>query len=169
MTWSIDLDQPDAITDADLTDAIVVLTAEQRRRAVASADLDALTELGFDQGFDAEGKALDPWIEAGVLVVPGSKRDRSASSHNCRFARVGDRWVWEHPDRLLDTIRSVDGPRRLMRSVTLVPLAEGDKVDVLDSRTRAAVHELVAVRSFSVTAGRLELVDSRAVRVDRHR
>ena len=165
----LDLSDPVSISDATLQDALIVLQAEQARRSLERADVPALIEDGFNRGFDANGEALDPWVRDGILVAPGVKTDRSASSHVCAFVRVGNHWVWEAPDRVEDVVRSSAGTRQQMRSVTLVAIAEGVGVDRIQSKARTGSHELSGVRSFVVREGKLELVSARAVKGMSHR
>lgn len=166
---SVDIGNPDGIDDTDLVDAIAVLIAEQSRRALARADVPAVIEDGFRRGFSSKGEAADPWLVDGVLVAPGVKTERSSNAHTCTFVRVGQQWVWEADDRVDDVIRNSSTPRNQMRSVTLVAAPEGTTVDQITSKARNGQHELVAVRSFIVASGKLELVSARAVRGSGHR
>lgn len=168
-SWTVDLNQPEQVSDADLTAALEVLNAELARRSEEASDPDSLTELGFERGFDDRGRARDPWLQDHILVVPGSKQDRSASSHRCRFVRIGAHWVWESPARFADTVRYPPGPRGQMRSITLATVNEGDAIDVIESRSRTGSHELMAVTSYLVRSGKLEVVSSRTVRPEHDR
>lgn len=164
----LDLARPELLDDDTLARALLVLNGETHRRALERADLEALVVEGFEQGFSEQG-VLDPWLHGGVLVAPGFKLDRSSVSHICSFVRVCDRWVWECATRLQDDIRYVPGPRRLMRSVTLAVVSDGDSVDVITSRMRNGQHELTGVRSYVVKHGALVLVSQRAVKSGPHR
>ncbi len=165
------------VDDLDLTtfndDALTALAAfvaeEQRRRALLRGDLPALIEDGFSRGFGRGNNVADPWVADGILIAPGGKFDKSSASHNCTFVRVSDRWVWESSEKLEDEIRRTQGQQQSMRSVTLVVVHEGDKIDVLSSRARNGVHELQQVRSFVYEAGDLVMVDARTVRSSSHR
>jgi hypothetical protein len=165
----VDLSDPERIDDGALARAIAVLRAEQQRRSVERADPDALVEEGFTAGFLANGMPQDPWLRSGVLVCPGAKIDRSVMNHRCAFVRIGEKWVWEHADRLEDTVRYLPGAQNRMQSVTLVPVGEGEAVDLVEARTRQGVHELVGVRSFVVEDGLLVLVSARSVAKVSHR
>lgn len=165
----LDLTDPAALTGEQIIDALVVLRAEQERRALAAADPGALIEDAFQRGFDSKGLPKDPWITDGILVAPGAKLDRSAMSHLCGFVRVGSSWVWEAQNKLEDDVRHLPGARQQMRSVTLVAVPDGEAIDLVLCRTRAGVHELTGVRSFIVSGDSLELISARTVRVDSHR
>jgi len=164
-----DLEDVSGVSDADLRRAIQVLAAEERRRAVERCDPAALVEEGFAKGFTSTGMPVDPWVAGGILVCPGAKLDRSAMNHKCAFVRVDSSWVWEHPDLLEDVVRHLPGPQSRMQSVTLVPVGESTAVDLVAARTRNGVHELVGVRSFTVSEGALLLVSQRSVGKVSHR
>lgn len=165
----IDLADPESIGDADLVRALLMLTLEQRRRAVAAADVGALVEEGFRVGFRSDGLPADPWMVSGMLLCAGGKVERSALSHRCAFVRVGSAWVWESDEKVEDVIRYVPGRTHQMRSVSLVPAFEGLALDLVEARTRQGVHELVGVRSFVVDGGELVLVSARSVERVAHR
>lgn len=159
-----------ALSDESLRRLVTEARSEIAARLLASGDLSAVADEAFSNMFGADGLPLDPRTGDGILICAGGKVDRSAMSHRCRFVRVAGGWVWEHPEVLGDTVRHISkGPRRSMRSVTLVPLFEGDEVDLITCRTRNAVHELLSVRSFIVAAGSLLLVSARSVSRTDHR
>jgi hypothetical protein len=56
-----------------------------------------------------------------------------------------------------------------MQSVSLVPVGDATAIDIIEARTRNGVHELVGVRSFTVTDGQLLLVSQRSVGKVSHR
>ena len=168
-SWNIDLSDPNSISDADLASGLEILAGERHRRSLAAADPAALTEQGFTDLFDQKGAAKTPTLTGGVLVAAGSKIDRSAMSHVCRFVRVGKDWVWESPNRFNDAVHYVPGAKQHMQSITLVTVAEGDAVDLIESRTRSGLHELVSVASYIVRSGTLELVSTRSVQSGSHR
>ena len=91
--------------DPQVSAAIEHLTEIQRQRAQARGDLDALLELGFEKGFDTSGHALAPFVVEGIIICPGSVVERSANSHECAFVHIGDDWVWESSQTLIDTVR----------------------------------------------------------------
>jgi len=165
----VDLGDPSGITDDGLSRALTVLLAEQRRRAVERCEPNALVEEAFASGFLPSGMPRDPWVRAGVLVCPGAKLDRSAMSHKCAFVRVDSCWVWEHDDLLEDVVRHLPGAQSRMQSVSLVPVGEQAAVDLIEARTRNGVHELVGIRSFTVSEGGLTLVSQRSVGKVSHR
>lgn len=164
-----DLENVAQVSDGDLRRALVVLQAEERRRAVERCDPSALVEVGFTTGFATNGMPKDPWLVGGILVCPGAKLDRSAMNHRCGFVRIDSSWVWEHPDLLEDVVRHLPGAQARMQSVSLVPVGESCAIDLVEARTRNGVHELVGVRSFSVSDGALLLVSQRSVGKVSHR
>jgi hypothetical protein len=158
-----------AISDADLSEIAAAVAAEQQARAVAAADPDALVELGFAEGFRADGLPRDPWVVGGVVICAGARNDRSATGHDCGFVTVGDRWVWECDERVVDVIRRVPGPKSRMRSVTLLAGFDGLALDLVVSRARSGVHQLRSVRSFELRDGGLTLVGTRTPKRADHR
>lgn len=169
LTSMFEPDHVSRLSDRELVDLITVLTAEQGRRALERADVDALVSDGFERGFDPKGAATDPWLVQGILVAPGVKTDRSTTAHSCTFVRVDNAWVWEARERIDDVVRHLPGPRTQMRSITLVAAPEGTSIDRISSKARHGVHELVEVRSYVVQAGELVLVSARAVSPNAHR
>lgn len=166
---SLDVEDLSGVSDEELRRAVVVLQAEERRRALSRCEPAALVEDGFGRGFDPDGMPRGPWLAGGILVCPGAKIDRSAMSHRCSFVRVDASWVWDHPDLLEDVVRHLPGPRPRMQSVSLVPVGEQCAVDVVEARTRNGVHELSGVRSYVVSDGSLVLVSQRSVGKVSHR
>lgn len=156
-------------SDARLAELAHLIAQEQHRRAIESGDVDALIEEGFALGFGPGADTVkDPWVRDGILIAPGGRFDRSASAHRCSFVRVGEGWVWEHGAKLHDDIRRASSKSE-MRSVTLVALREGDKIDLVTSKARNGGHQLQQARSFVYTNGTLNLVNSREVRINSHR
>jgi hypothetical protein len=165
----LDLDDLSGVSDADVRRALMVLHAEEQRRALERAEPAALVEDGFTNGFQGNAMPKDPWLTNGILVCPGAKIDRSAMNHRCAFVRVDSSWVWEHPDLLEDVVRHLPGAQSRMQSVSLVPVGEQCAVDLIEARTRNGVHELVGIRSFTVSDGALLLVSQRSVGKVSHR
>lgn len=152
---------PAALTDIELSEILLQLRAEQQDRAIKACDPDALVELGFREGFRADGLPRDPWIVNGILVCPGARLDKSASSHDCGFARVNDKWVWEADGKIEDVVRNTMNRRAQMRSVTLVAIDDTTVVDLVYATCRTGVHKLKSARSFSVKASELVLDSER--------
>jgi hypothetical protein len=169
VTVSADTFDPSVLDDRTLADLAAMIAAEQRERAVAAADPDALVELGFSQGFTGDGMPRDPWLVNGVLVCTGTRIDRSATGHDCGFVSVGGSWVWEADDLLADVVRHLPGPKSRMRAVSLVAAYDGLELDLVVSRARAGVHQMKSARSFVVRDGALVLVTTRTPRVPDHR
>jgi hypothetical protein len=165
----LDLDDLSGVSDVDVRRALMVLHAEEQRRALERAEPAALVEDGFTNGFQGNAMPKDPWLTNGILVCPGAKIDRSAMNHRCAFVRVDSSWVWEHPDLLEDVVRHLPGAQSRMQSVSLVPVGEQCAVDLIEARTRNGVHELVGIRSFTVSDGSLLLVSQRSVGKVSHR
>lgn len=155
-----------AMSDGQLSALAEQVRVEQQARAVAAADPAALCELGFAEGFKSNGLPTDPWLVGGMLVIPGARVDKSATSHECGFANLDDQWVWECEDLIEHTVRHLPGPRPQMRTVSVVAAYDGLQLDLVASKMRTGVHEMQSVRSFVVTGGSLELVQSRARRAD---
>ena len=152
---------PAALTDIELSEILLQLRAEQQDRAIKSCDPDALVELGFREGFRADGLPRDPWIVNGILVCPGARLDKSASSHDCGFVRVNDKWVWEADGKIEDVVRNTMNRRAQMRSVTLVAIDDTTVVDLVYATCRTGVHKLKSARSFSIKASELVLDSER--------
>ncbi len=150
------------LSDEQFDTLVLLVGAEQQRRALIGGDLDALGDEGFRNGFGNPPQVRDPWVRDGLLVAPGGRFDQGAHNHRCSFVKVGGHWVWEHPNKVADDIRRNDD-RRTMRSVTVVALTEGDRVDLVNSRSRNGIHTMTAARSFLYRNGELELIDSRVV------
>lgn len=168
----VDLGDPstlERIEDDELGALLGLLLEEQKRRAVEAGDVNALIEEGFAKGFTAKGEAREPWMQAGLLVCPGGRLDKSGTSHTCGFVHIGEDWVWETPDKVYDEVRTIPGPRPQMRSVTVVGAYEGMEVDFITSRTRGGAHERIAAKSFVVKAGTLEAVSVRTSKASSHR
>ena len=158
-----------SMADDELIHLSALIGDELKDRAFQRGDLQELINNAFDHGFGSGVKVLQPWMHDNILIAPGGKFEKSALSHRCTFVRVQDQWVWESSQKLQDEIRNVAGPGSSMRSVTLIALNEGDKVDMLSSRTRSGVHELQEVQSFVYTDGKLEMIVARTVRSAGHR
>ena len=165
----VDLADVTALPDEQLARGLLVLREEQKRRALQQGDLPALIEEGFAHGFTANGLPRDPWLHTGIIICPGGKIDKSAMNHQCAFVRVGDEWVWNAGETLEDVVRHRAGPKPQMQSVSLLPAVDGLALDLVRSRTRNAVHELVGVRSFLVEDQQLQLVSARTVSKISHR
>ncbi len=144
------------LSDEQLWDFAASVREEQRRRSLAAGDLDAIVSDAFVTGFDSRGMAVDPWIHAsGLLVCPGSKIHRSRQAHRCRFVAVGDRWVWESSERLVDEIRPVHDGKDSLQTVTVLAAWEGLVVDVVTSKATGGLHTRDSAVAFEVHRGLL--------------
>jgi hypothetical protein len=152
----------EGLDDDALTQLAALIRDEQQRRALERSDIDAVVAHAFGEGFRADGMPRDPWITGGLLVCPGTRADRSATSHECSFVTIGERWVWECEEKIHDEVRHLPGPRTTMRSITVCAVWEGMELDAIQSRMRSGVHQARQVRSFVVRNGALELVSARA-------
>jgi hypothetical protein len=156
-------------TDTDLAWAVGLLLAEQRRRALERGDLEAVAVDAFEKGFDRTGRALTPWLHEGLLVCPGSKSEKSQTSHDCTFVSLDDGWVWEHPELAFDEMRQLPGARVTRQSISLVPSWEGMRLDMVTSTSRSGPCRMKSARTFEVREGVLVEVSARARRPDSHR
>lgn len=157
------------IPDAELEGLIMMSINEQKRRALAEGDINALTEEAFEKGFLSNGLPRDPWMRNGLLVCMGSRIDKSGTSHVCGFAHIGESWVWESEDKIHDTIRNIPGPKSQMRSATIVGAYEGMELDLITCRTRGGIHEMVSNKSFTIKNGELTVVTVRTPKARNHR
>lgn len=142
--------------DADLSEVAAMVMEIQRTRALESEDLDAVVEHAFEVGFDHRGMAGDPWITPGGLVVcPGAKIHRSKANHRCRFVAVGDTWVWDSADRVVDELRRLPDDRDSIQTVTVLAAFDGLVIEVVTSKASGGRHERQAAVAYEVRAGEL--------------
>ncbi len=153
-------------SDLELTAVAAAIMDEQHRRALEAADIDAIVKQAFEDGFTSAGMPRDPWMQGGLLVCCGSKIDKSATSHECAFVAIAERWVWESEAKVLDVVKHLPGPKPIMRSVSVCAPWEGMELDLVVSKMRTGVHQMKQVRSFIVRNGELELVAARARNAD---
>lgn len=153
-----------SMTDRELSELAAEIAVEQQERGIAAADPQALIELGFQTGFDSKGMPLPPVLEGGVLVCFGARVDKSATSHDCAFVSFDGTWVWEHDDLMEEEIRNPAAARPQMRSVSLVPVYDGMKLDFVRSEARTGIHKMKKVLSYEVQNGKLVHVQSRAAK-----
>lgn len=162
----LDLNDPESferLTDDELQSVLIVGIEEQKRRSIENADFDALVEEGFEKGFTVKG-SLTPWMRSGMLVCMGYHIQTSGINHICGFININDQWVWESDDKEYDITRNVPGPKKTMRTVTLVNAYEGMKFDFIECVTKAGVHERKLARSFIIDQGEIRQVDVRATK-----
>lgn len=157
------LPDPKTLTDQNLSELFALCKVEILERAISACDPDALVEEGFEKGFKSTGLPVRPDLRDGILICYGARIDKSASSHECGFVRIDEKWVWEADDKIIDVIRNSATRNVQMRSVTLVAVADGTKVDVVYSKARQGAHELRSCESFTVSDGKLVLVNTRSV------
>lgn len=151
-----------AATDAELAQTAAAVQAEQHRRALADADLDALLEEAFVAGFGPDGRPARPWLAAGLVFCPGWIRYRSRTAHDCEFVAVGDVWVWEHPGMVKDVMRQVPGGKVVKQSITIVFADEGLVLDQVAAASRqGSACQMTRAASFQVRAGELVAVTAR--------
>lgn len=159
-----------AASDEELADTAAAIIVEQHRRALAANDLDALVEEAFETGFNGKGEPVAPWLVGALLICPGSKRNRSATSHECSYVSVEGSWVWESEELIVDDVRPVPGPKQQSRSVSIVGAVEGMKLDQVASASRSGGPcEMKTATSFQISHGRLEKVATRARKPSGHR
>lgn len=148
------------LSDVELSGVAEAVAAEQRSRASAQGDLSALVDDVFRTGFDSQGMARAPWLVGGVLVCPGSKVGATPASHRCRFVAIGDAWVWESRDVLLDEMRQVGNGRT--HTVTLIAAFDGLEGWTVTSKARSGRHERQQADGFRVEGGQLVTTEIRA-------
>lgn len=153
------------LSDAALVELQEQLRQEFHRRALEALEPEALVRECYEVGFDSRGAAKLPYLRGAILVCPGAIVARSASSHECSFAHIGEKWVWE--SELLihdDVVKSAQGGREHQRSVSLVVGENGLAVDVITSKMSMGMHQMKQVRSFEIQSGELVLVSTRSPR-----
>lgn len=150
---------PTQLSDVELDELADAVAAEQRRRARALGDLDALADEAFERLFDLKGAALDPEVHGRLLVCPGSVVAKSKSVQLSRFVAIGDDWVWDAGDLLHDEVRRGEGAA--MRSISIVPLLEGTEVHVVWSKGPRGGRRLERATSYRVRGGKPEPVTTR--------
>lgn len=150
---------PSELSDVELDELAGAVAAEQRRRARALGDLDALADEAFERLFDLKGAALDPEVHGRLLVCPGSVVAKSKSVQLSRFVAIGDDWVWDAGDLLHDEVRRGEGAA--MRSISIVPLLEGTEVHVVWSKGPRGGRRLERATSYRVRSGQPEPVTTR--------
>lgn len=151
------------LSDREISGLIELLMQVQQERAVDSADPEALTADGFKRLFDSRGDALEPDLVEGILVCAGSLKNLSNTSHVCSFVHIDENWCWDHPDNLNDEVRKIPAQgREHQRSITLVPVTEGAKIDFVTCKMTARDgHKAQRSTSYTVVNGALEVTDSR--------
>lgn len=158
------------LRDEELSRVIRLALEIQRVRMVDRSDPEALVELGFKNGFDSTGRALSPWMHDGVLICAGSVVEKSGTKHSCGFVKIDDVWVWESANLVIDEIRRVEiGGKANMRSVSIVGVSEGTRVDFIESNKNAGVHKMRRAKSYDVLEGQLSLVNTRVTSTESHR
>ena len=168
----LDADTVATATDLELAYTIAELLDEQRRRALAGGDLVEIANECFDtRGFDGRGTPRAAYVRDGLLVCPGAKLEKSASSHDCTFVSVDDVWVWEHGEIVLDERRQLPGGQRVIhQTVTILPALEGMEFDVVSSTARSGGPcQMKTARSFKISHGELLETRTRARAPQGHR
>ena len=100
------------MTSDELHDVAEAVRRVQIERALDDGDHDAIIAEAFDVGFAGDGLGASPWVQADVIVCPGSLVSRSRSSHRCRFVSVDDVWVWDSGLLLREDKRPSPGRRK---------------------------------------------------------
>lgn len=136
---------------------------EQRRRAQAAGDHDAVIEAAFEQGFARDGLGVLPWLDKPFVICPGGMVAKNRANHRCQFVSVDDCWIWECPDLIREDKRSMPGDEEGFRAIALLPIVNGMKLDVVRARMRQGRHQVERVTSFAVKRGRLVEVEQRDV------
>jgi hypothetical protein len=153
------------LTDSELADLIALAQDEQRRRAIANGDPDALCELGFEVGFDSKGVAKDPWLVGGLLICPGFRRQPGALAYRACFVSVGGTWVWQCDEMLADVVRSVTGRQHEVNTVTVIATCEGLEYDVVRIGSMAGGRDLGGTKSYKISGGKPVVISTRTPQV----
>ncbi len=162
-------------SEADLAKLSYATWHAMLDKARDRGDRDVEISDAFDSSFPGKDKlGIMPWLVDGILWSPGSRQDKSAQKHVCRFIRVGhgdkDFWVWEHPGCVVDEVRrETSGAKIFQHSITLVAVEQGASVDVITSNSVGGVHQVQRVDSFKVKGPELEKISTRRVGKINHR
>ena len=151
------------MTSEELHEVAESVRQVQIERALHRGDHDAIITRAFEVGFERDGLASQPWVEADLIVCPGGLVAKSRSSHRCRFVSVDDTWVWDSGLLMREDKRSSPGSQDGFRAVALLPVVDGMKLDVVSGRARAAGHSVEHVVSYEVRGGDLLEVSQRDV------
>lgn len=144
-----------------LTHLAEAIRDEQRNRALADGDQDAIIARAFDVGFGPDGLAAAPWIDVPYVVCPGAMAAKSKTNYRSRFINVDDCWVWESGELVREDKRSNPGTDEGFRAVALVPILEGMAIDQVTGRQRSGNYEAMKIVSYEVRAGELVEVSQR--------
>ncbi|MFV0317103.1 MAG: hypothetical protein ACK5O2_09110, partial [Microthrixaceae bacterium] len=91
----------------------------------------------------------------GLLVCPGAKIHRSKANHRCRFVAVGDTWVWDAADRVVDELRRLPNDRDSIQTVTVLAAVDGLVIEVVTSKATGGRHERQSAVAYEVRGGEL--------------
>lgn len=150
-----------SFSDDELAGIEETVYALRHHRALEAGDIDALCDLGFEEGFKSNGLPADPFVAGGFIICAGGKVNRSTTSHDCGFVSLNDEWVWESEAAVADVVRHPPASKPRMASVTLVVPCEGLELDLVVSKATMNSHKAQSVRSFRYTGGQLEMISSR--------
>lgn len=151
------------LPDETLYHLAAAIRDELRGRAMSAGDHDAIIEDAFDHAFGRDGLGSVPWVQDSLIVCPGAIVAKSRASHRCRFVSVDDVWIWESADLIREDKRSHPGRVEGFKAVALLPLVEGQSLDLVTGRARGGQHSVERVVSFQVSGGELVEVSQRAV------
>jgi hypothetical protein len=163
-------DQVLSASDDALAYTVAVLRGEQHRRALENNDVTAITEEAFATwAFTRTGTSALPRLVNGLLVCPGYKAEKSASSHDCSFVSVEGTWIWEYPEVVFDDVRAGEGRKKVRQSITVIPAHEGMEFDVVTSSARGGGCRMKSAQSFIVNGEALSETKRRVRGADEHR
>jgi len=151
-----------ALSDQDLRDLITLCQVEQRRRAIAGGDLEALAERSFELGFTRRGESKEPWLEGGLLICPGYRKGGGGRNYKCSFVSIDGTWVWLHEATAHDVVRS--GRNHDVTTISIVAAWEGMEFDAVRISFKDGGRDFGGTKSYRVTDGKLDLVSTRQVR-----
>ena len=72
-----------------------------------------------------------------------------------RFAAVGDVWVWDSSERIVDELRRLPDDRDSLQTVTLLAAVDGLVLDVVTSRATGGTHTRQSSVAYEVRGGEL--------------
>jgi hypothetical protein len=158
MTPTVDLA---AFDDEALSNLGALINDEQKRRAVAIGDIDAIVDLCFETAFSGNA-VLAPWIRDGLLVCPGLIIGHGTLRHDCTLVKIEDDWSWMSSDQVANTLRHVPYRAKIaQQSITLAAVADRTKVTQVVCKLSGGAHRMVQSTTYEVTGGDLVVVEVR--------
>ena len=145
------------------------LADEQRSRAVAAGDNDALIAAAFESAFEGDDLGTLPWVQGPHIICPGAMIVKGRSSHRSRFVSVNDCWIWESAELIREDKRSSPGPADGFRAVALLAVVNGTELDVVSGKQSGGQYSVQKVVSLKVKRGQLAETSTRVTNRNRPR